>query len=289
MTKPGYKQILVSIDTYKELKSISIKDNKSIDGVLKYFIGCSHSDDWGSNPHRSTYNFEIVSKNRIDTIGKIHNLTDATIRQYKFCHTQLEKFVGHKALRPELIEEYYVQSKQKKNQLGMLRLLYPELSGHIKFPKKIFKFKFLPSEDEIQIFYNALPEQYKPIFLLLRESGLRISELLSARIDPINKMLIPVSHTGQTKHSWISFYRSDITEIPKFNKDHIGHVFKKVSKETGIRIYPHLLRSVFARDCTKRGIPDRYIDAFCGRVPASVLARHYSDFSPEVLKEIYEK
>jgi len=51
----------------------------------------------------------------------------------------------------------------------------------------------------------------------------------------------------------------------------------------------HLLRSVFARDCTKRGIPDRYIDAFCGRVPASVLARHYSDFSPEVLKEIYDK
>ncbi|NJD77357.1 MAG: hypothetical protein FIB08_09725 [Candidatus Methanoperedens sp.] len=34
---------------------------------------------------------------------------------------------------------------------------------------------------------------------------------------------------------------------------------------------------------------DRYVDAFCGRVPQSVLARHYSDFSPEVLKEIYDK
>jgi intergrase/recombinase len=38
-----------------------------------------------------------------------------------------------------------------------------------------------------------------------------------------------------------------------------------------------------------REVPDRYIDAFCGRAPQSVLARHYSDFSPEVLKEIYEK
>ena len=40
---------------------------------------------------------------------------------------------------------------------------------------------------------------------------------------------------------------------------------------------------------TRRQVPYRYIDAFCGRVPISVLARHYSDYSPEVLKEIYDK
>jgi hypothetical protein len=34
---------------------------------------------------------------------------------------------------------------------------------------------------------------------------------------------------------------------------------------------------------------DRYVDAFCGRVPQSVLARHYTDFSPERLKEIYDQ
>jgi intergrase/recombinase len=37
------------------------------------------------------------------------------------------------------------------------------------------------------------------------------------------------------------------------------------------------------------GVPDRYVDAFCGRVPQSVLARHYTDFSPERLKEIYDQ
>jgi len=29
------------------------------------------------------------------------------------------------------------------------------------------------------------------------------------------------------------------------------------------------------------GVPDRYVDAFCGRVPRTVLASHYTDFSPE--------
>jgi intergrase/recombinase len=37
------------------------------------------------------------------------------------------------------------------------------------------------------------------------------------------------------------------------------------------------------------GVSETYVDAFCGRVPKSVLARHYTDFSPEKLKEVYGK
>lgn len=33
----------------------------------------------------------------------------------------------------------------------------------------------------------------------------------------------------------------------------------------------------------------RYVDAFCGRVPSSVLARSYSDFSVDKLWTIYEE
>jgi len=31
------------------------------------------------------------------------------------------------------------------------------------------------------------------------------------------------------------------------------------------------------------------VDAFCGRTPKSVLARHYTDYSPRKLKEIYDR
>jgi len=39
----------------------------------------------------------------------------------------------------------------------------------------------------------------------------------------------------------------------------------------------------------KAFVPDRYIDAFCRRVPRSILVIYYLDYSPERLKEIYEK
>jgi intergrase/recombinase len=39
---------------------------------------------------------------------------------------------------------------------------------------------------------------------------------------------------------------------------------------------------------TEQGVQDRYIDAFCGRTPKSVLARHYTDYSLEKLKRVYD-
>jgi intergrase/recombinase len=37
------------------------------------------------------------------------------------------------------------------------------------------------------------------------------------------------------------------------------------------------------------GVSETCADALCGRVPKSVLARHYTDFSPQKLEDIYEK
>lgn len=75
----------------------------------------------------------------------------------------------------------------------------------------------------------------------------------------------------------------------KISRNTVAHVFADVANKTGIDITPQTLRSVFAREMNLKRVPDRYIDAFCGRVPGSVLAKHYSDFSPETLQKIYQK
>ena len=50
-----------------------------------------------------------------------------------------------------------------------------------------------------------------------------------------------------------------------------------------------LMNYLKKKEMGQLGVPDRFIDAFCGRTPKSVLARHYSDYSPERLKLIYDK
>lgn len=65
--------------------------------------------------------------------------------------------------------------------------------------------------------------------------------------------------------------------------------FKMTSEKTGIKVSPQILRDWFCNEMGRLGVQDRYVDAFCGRVPQSVLARHYTDYSPERLKEIYDR
>jgi intergrase/recombinase len=73
------------------------------------------------------------------------------------------------------------------------------------------------------------------------------------------------------------------------SKRHVLRLFKRATSTTEIRITPQMLRDWFCSEMGSLGVPDRYVDAFCGRVPKSVLARHYTDFSPETLKKIYDK
>ena len=50
-----------------------------------------------------------------------------------------------------------------------------------------------------------------------------------------------------------------------------------------------MLRVWFCNKMGELGVQDRYIDIFCGRAPKSVLAKHYTDYSPKRLKAIYDK
>ncbi len=157
------------------------------------------------------------------------------------------------------------------------------------------------------IVQNLRPsERDKLIFLLLATSGLRLSELLSLRhsgIDLDNRMIVPQFHTGITKRSWITFYNRETEEVLKsylsttrrdgkifeIQRDQVSRIFRHASRKCKVKITPQILRSIFCQQMIQQGTPAHYVDAYCGRVPQSILAKHYSDFSPEVLKEIYDK
>jgi len=92
----------------------------------------------------------------------------------------------------------------------------------------------------------------------------RLEEYLAARGDRKEK-LFPV---------W----------MPGFKK-----VWKEAAERSGVYLTPKALRFWFANEMARLGVPDRFIDAFQGRIPRSVLARHYTDHSLENLKAIYDK
>ena len=54
-------------------------------------------------------------------------------------------------------------------------------------------------------------------------------------------------------------------------------------------ITPKVLRAWFCSKMGRLSVPDSYVDAFCGRIPKTVLARHYTDYSQKKLRKIYEQ
>jgi integrase len=145
--------------------------------------------------------------------------------------------------------------------------------------------------------------------LLYATSGLRRNEALFLNkedVDLEQRIILPTNAhiTTRTKKSWYSFFNEEAVQALReylltrnddnprlfpFTEYLARDAFKRAYEKTGIKITPQLLREWFCSEMGRLNVPDRYVDAFCGRVPRSILARHYTDFSPERLKEIYDK
>jgi integrase len=185
----------------------------------------------------------------------------------------------------------------------------PEVVASFKFPHQVFKPKQIVSKEQLKQFYQCLEtSKEKVLFMLYVTTGLRREEILSLKPDNTDfdkRMITPNNHEGETKKSWVSFYNEEAEIVLKeylaskkpsrsqrlfpMQRDEVVELWKSAREKTGIDITPQKLRQWFCSEMLRVGVSETYVDAFCGRVPKSALARHYTDFSPEKLEEIYEK
>ena len=264
------------------------------------------------NVLKDFYNFLIVEM----------RLEEATAKNHCWNLERFLKAVGKKPseiLRVD-VRNYLLEQMQNKaqatvnNYLKTLKRFFRDYQGNsklvesFKFKQSEFKQKRVPSKAELKRFYEALPNiENQAVFLMYASSGWRAKEvvsLLRKNIDLQQRRLYAVKNSSRTKHVGYGFFNEETAEILKelLKDKHCQedeHVFLsyrtlrkiwvEVSKKSGVKITPQVLREWFCSEMGRLRVPDRYIDAFCGRVPNSILARHYTDYNSEALKEIYDK
>ncbi|MEM3449810.1 MAG: site-specific integrase [Nitrososphaerota archaeon] len=182
----------------------------------------------------------------------------------------------------------------------------PDLVESFRFPRIIPRLKLIPSKKELKEFSQYLNKEDLALFLVFASSGLRRSEVLTLKLGDVDfekRMFIP-SRSSLTKFSWVGFFneeaKSALEQFIQSREDRrrslfpyarskLGCIWKDARRKTGIDITPQVLREWFSEEMSNLGVPERYIDAFCGRVPRSVLARHYTDYRPDKLKMIYDR
>ena len=186
-----------------------------------------------------------------------------------------------------------------------------ELMKTFKLPYIEFQPKLIPTKEQIKGGYCALrTDKQRLIYLLYAVTGLRHGELRTLKLADIDleTRSIRAKHDSLTKRSFCTFWNDEADDLlRKYLRKHVKglegngvrlfnfswsslyRMRKLTEQKIGLRITPKVLRAWFCSEMLSKGIQEVYIDAFCGRVPKSVLARHYTDFSPERLKEIYDK
>jgi integrase len=177
-----------------------------------------------------------------------------------------------------------------------------------KHPVSPPKIKEEIEPEKVKTFIEAIDNlAVKTAALSLATSGLRKNEVLSLRkgdLDRSLRSIIPYCHSGETKHSGISFYNEEaescLVEYEKTCEERkdklfaIGHetfliAWNRARQKTSVNLKPKDLRDFFSQEMGKAFVPDRYIDVFQGRAPRSILAKHYNPQGMRMLKGIYEK
>jgi len=225
-----------------------------------------------------------------------------------------DREVSTDAIRDYLAEFKDLSASTRANVLKAFRRFFRDYLGRgdlvatFKLPHQNFRPKSIPTREELQQFYAALKSlRDRAIFLMYATTGLRRHELVSLTLKEIDfdkRMILPGRDDSRTKRVWATFYNEEVAEALRkylgtrgndpdlrlfpIGMERVDRIFKRASEASGVRITPQVLRDWFCSEMAERGVADRYVDAFCGRVPRSVLARHYTDFSPERLKRIYD-
>ena len=246
-------------------------------------------------------------------------LTEDTAKTHAAQIRRVMHWLGDRALSQWTLREYLGKFTEMNpctyaNVLKSLKvfcrdfLKKPELVESFKFPQVPLKPKTVPTKKELQQFYQVLDSpKDRALFLLYASSGLRRHEALSLSMEDIDFTTCtvkPKPHNGRTKNTWLTVFNNECAQtlkeylasrkdsnpklfpMSRFDEEHLWYVARA---KMGIAMTPQILREWFCNEMGSLGVQDRYIDAFCGRVPKSILARHYSDYSPERLREIYRK
>jgi integrase/recombinase XerD len=181
----------------------------------------------------------------------------------------------------------------------------------------ISSFKMAPVDDpqestdvtkaQIREGFYAQPDvKSKAIYLFTATTGLRKSEILSLLKEDVDfkTRAVRPNHFTRKKRSGVTFYNEEAEEwLKKYLSERSDDdpklfiisdrewrkIWKRASKAANVTITAQVLRLWFSTEMGELGVPDRYVDAFQGRAPRSVIAKHYTGKGLCRLERIYEK
>lgn len=248
-------------------------------------------------------------------------LAERTVYGHVWLIGRFSSWIKDRAITRETIREYLKHLKREnpgeyKNTLSALKKFFRDFQGRgdlvatFKFPGKQFPLKRIPTKKKLQKFYKALEKldlraacyfllwatsgwRFKEVFVLHREDVDLETRMLTHRLpSTTTKGRLPGCFNEEAENVLKKWNEKRSDKSPKLlpiNEGNLRRIWRQAEEASGVHLTPQMLREWFCEEMGELDVKDRYIDAFCGRTPKSVLAKHYTDYLPHKLKKIYDK
>jgi len=248
------------------------------------------------------------------------NLSRETVKHYV---RRVKAFLRDRDVATDRDIQTYIREKKEKckpdyvsNIISAFKAYFRDykklsfMDGY-KHPSNPLRMKKEIEPEKVKSFIEVIDDLgVKCVALFLATSGLRRGEVLGLRKNDVDRKLrsiIPNCHSGNTKHSGITFYNEEAESYLLEYEEHQTHkekmsdkllpvryerffyAWKRAREKSGVYLKPKDMRDFFSQEMGKAFVPDRYIDIFQGRAPKNVLAKHYNPHGIRMLKEIYDK
>ena len=241
---------------------------------------------------------------------------DSTVKEkMRYAEKLVDHLDGHPLTASKQELRKFVSQYDDHNATKTVRVIYrryfdSEIADSFKVQKSPPKPKKVPQKTELQAVYRHLErDEDRVAFLLLATSGMRrreLMELTAGDLELADRAIYPSTNTGTTKRQWMTLYNEEVEErlLDVYDLDEMDeddsffefsgrtltrHIREASQEADTLKVTPQTLRVWFCNEMNRLDVADRYIDAFCGRAPKSVLAKHYTDYAPRTLQEIYEE
>jgi integrase/recombinase XerD len=279
---------------------LSVEKGLSRNTVDSYFLDLSKFQNFLSSKDK-----EFVSFSRADIIDFIESLRDEGYSIASIC-----RFISSiKGLCKYLIIEDIIKEDPSEN---------------LQSPKKWERLPKSLSISEVRslLEINSLNNQSVPtkirdhvMFELLYSSGLRVSELISLKLEDINleagflrvlgkgskERVVPVNiramemikrYINQQRSEILKKRRSSYLFVTRrggpMTRQHFWQTIKTFGRRRGIELSPHTMRHSFATHLLERGADLRSLQKMLGHSDIST-TQIYTKVSTERLKKVYSK
>lgn len=213
------------------------------------------------------------------------------------------KSIGDSTIKLHLIVIKTMLKKMKKNGVKCLD------SDFIDLPKVAEKQRQICSVDDLnKVFEQIKGNRNKAIFEVIRSSGMRISEVIGLKVSDIKNDEITITGKGsKVRLVFISDlavklinqylsernFTSEWLFCGKTGKKHVSRVMverfvKEAGDRVGIKIYPHMLRHVFATSMLKNGCRIQDVQSMLGHSSLDTTAI-YLHLTNDYLKDVWKK